>query len=399
MDVPLNLLVVDDDEIDRMAVRRSLRHAGVNMTLTEAGDYATAIAALQERPYDCVFLDYRLPDRDGLAVVQEVRGRGDKTPLIVLTGQGDEEIAVELMKAGASDYLPKSKVSPEVLARILRNAIRIYQAELQVDRANRQREQLARQREDFVSRLTHDLRTPLVAADRMLKLFKQDAFGETTPEMSEAIAIMIRGNQNLLQMVNTLLEVYRHDAGEKNMMFDTCYLPEILREVYQELTPWAQDKQLSLTLANAVENGGAVMGDRLELRRLFINLIGNGIKFTDRGSVTVRLSLIAAPDPPPSSGVDDAAPDTASNPAPDIAFDTAPLRQIMVEVQDTGPGISPADQAILFDRYRQGNHKRAGSGLGLYLSRRIVEAHNGAITVSSAVGQGSTFTVRLPLKH
>jgi two-component system sensor histidine kinase/response regulator len=379
VDSPLYLLVVDDDEIDRMAVRRSLRNAGINMTLTEAGDYAAAIAALQDRTYDCVFLDYRLPDRDGLAVVQEVRGRGDKTPLIVLTGQGDEEIAVELMKAGASDYLPKSKISPEVLSRILRNALRIYQAEQEAELAKRQREQLARQREDFVSRLTHDLRTPLVAADRMLKLFQQDAFGAVTPEMNDAIAIMIRSNRNLLQMVNTLLEVYRHDAGEKTMLFDPCYLPEILREVCQELMPWAHDKQLTLNLVDATQGGGVVMGDRLELRRLFTNLIGNAIKFTDSGAVTIRLSHDAAdPQAPAANG--------------------ASVRQVLVEVQDTGQGISPADQSILFERYRQGNHKRAGSGLGLYLSRRIVEAHGGAIAVHSTLGEGSVFSVRLPEK-
>ncbi|MFQ3626532.1 MAG: ATP-binding protein [Cyanobacteriota bacterium] len=379
IDAPLSLLVVDDDAIDRMAVRRSLRNACINMTLIEAGDYAAAIAALQERTYDCVFLDYRLPDRDGLAVVQEVRGRGDKTPLIVLTGQGDEEIAVELMKAGASDYLPKSKVSPEVLSRILRNALRIYQAEQEAELAKRQREQLARQREDFVSRLTHDLRTPLVAADRMLKLFQQDAFGAVTPEMNEAIAIMIRSNQNLLQMVNTLLEVYRHDAGEKTMLFDPCYLSQILREVCQELTPWAQDKQLALEMVDDTEGGGVVMGDRLELRRLFTNLIGNAIKFTDRGSVILRLSWVVA----------DAEAATANGDS---------LRQVLVEVQDTGPGIPPGDQSILFERYRQGNHKRAGSGLGLYLSRRIVEAHGGAIAVRSALGEGSVFSVWLPEK-
>jgi len=380
IDAPLSLLVVDDDEIDRMAVRRSLQNAGINMILVEAGDYAAAIAALQERTYDCVFLDYRLPDRDGLAVVQDVRGRGDKTPLIVLTGQGDEEIAVELMKAGASDYLPKSKVSPEVLSRILRNALRIYQAEQEAELAKRQREQLARQREDFVSRLTHDLRTPLVAADRMLKLFQQDAFGAMTPEMSDAIAIMIRSNQNLLQMVNTLLEVYRHDAGEKTMIFDPCQISEILREVCQELMPWAQDKQLALDMVDGTEGGGVVMGDRLELRRLFTNLIGNAIKFTDSGSVTLRLSRVVA----------DAEAFTLNGTSP---------HQVLVEVQDTGPGIPPGDQSILFERYRQGNHKRAGSGLGLYLSRRIVEAHGGAIAVRSTLGEGSVFSVWLPEKR
>lgn len=135
MEEIIKILVVEDDEVDRMAVRRALNTAGIPVEMAVAVDGKSAIATLNQQSFECVLLDYRLPDGDGLALVQEIRGAGSKVPLIVLTGQGDEQLAVELMKSGASDYLPKSKVSPETLSRSVRNAVRIYRAETEATRA------------------------------------------------------------------------------------------------------------------------------------------------------------------------------------------------------------------------------------------------------------------------
>jgi signal transduction histidine kinase len=231
------------------------------------------------------------------------------------------------------------------------------------------------QREDFVSRLTHDLRTPLVAADRMLHLFLQEVFCTISPEMKQAIKMMIRSNQNLLEMVNTLLEVYRFEAGKKNLNYESCDLTEIATEVVGELSPLAVEKNLILKLdthelTQTGNNGGIVNGDRLELRRVFNNLIANAIKFTDTGSIEVRIFQALSP--------------------------TNHLSQIIIEVQDTGYGIAAEDQGTIFERFRQGRNKRSGSGLGLHLSQCIIEAHGGKIELSSQLGKGSTFTVRLP---
>ncbi|MGG6298189.1 ATP-binding protein [Leptolyngbya sp. AN02str] len=374
MEERYRVLVVDDDNVDRMAVRRALKTAGIAVDLSEAWDFSSAIETLKTQRFDCLFIDYRLPDKDGLELVRDLRHRGVQIPLIVLTGQGDEQVAVEMMKAGANDYLSKSRITPQNLARVLHSAVQIYQAQREAELAKQQREQLVRQREDFVSRLTHDLRTPLVAADRMLRLFQDNAFGEPSAEMSDAIAIMIRSNKNLLQMVNTLLEVYRHEAGHKSMSFTLCDMKPIVQEVIQELSPLAEEKGIRLTddMPQNDQAATTVAGDMLELRRVLTNLVGNAIKFTDKGSITVRLSGSEPPHTPD---------------------------RVKIEVIDTGAGIPPEDQAMLFERFRQGNHKRAGSGLGLYLSRCIIEAHRGTIGVKSEVGRGSNFMIRLPAKR
>jgi signal transduction histidine kinase/FixJ family two-component response regulator len=131
----LALLLVEDDTVDRMAVRRTLRAAGLDVALTEVSDHAEALLALREREFDCILLDYRLPDSDGLAVLRDLRERGITAPVVMLTGQGDEQLAVEIMKAGALDYLTKGSLTPEYLAQSVRNAVRVHRAERAATRA------------------------------------------------------------------------------------------------------------------------------------------------------------------------------------------------------------------------------------------------------------------------
>ena len=222
-------------------------------------------------------------------------------------------------------------------------------------------------REDFVSRLTHDLRTPLVAADRMLDLLQQEAFGTLTPSMKEAITTMQLSNHSLLEMANTILEVYRYEAGRKRLTF-TCFdLAELVKEVVKELQPLAQQKAIALNYEIDAQQNHEMTGSRLEIRRILTNLVGNSLKFTDNGYINLEINKNA--------------------------------NQIVIKVQDTGCGIAPEEQVNLFERFRQGNHRLSGSGLGLHLVRQIVEAHQGQIFVESEINQGSIFTVQLPVKQ
>ena len=155
---PVRILVVDDDEVDRIAVRRSLRSAEFPCTVGDAASLRDAEAALRGGAPDCLVLDYMLPDGNGLDLVRRIRGSGLRVPIIMLTGQGDEAIAVELMKAGATDYLPKEGLTPERLQHSIRNALRLSRAEQQVDVVERERarllvmEQAAREEADVAHR-------------------------------------------------------------------------------------------------------------------------------------------------------------------------------------------------------------------------------------------------------
>lgn len=355
------ILVVDDSPDNLFLVQTILEEEGYFVVLAEDG--RSALQKIEQSPPDLVLLDVMMPGMDGYEVTRRLRENAHLPfiPILLITAY-DSPSVVEGLDTGADDFIRKPVQVDELLARV-RSLLRLKHS---VD----ERDQIARQREDFVSRLTHDLRTPLVAADRMLGLFQQGALGELPPSMGEAVGTMIRSNRNLLAMVNTLLEVYRYEAGRKTLAFSVVELRELVKEVVEELMPLAQEKNLALKLDLGNDpQPTKVMGDRLELHRVFTNLVGNAIKFTDQGTIHIRLSH------PHHNG-------------------HSP--QIRVEVQDSGPGITPEDQEMLFERFRQGNHKRSGSGLGLHLSRRIVDAHQGQIQVQSQIGQGSTFAVELP---
>lgn len=366
------ILAVDDSPDNLFLVQTILEDKGYQVSLAENG--SSALSSIEKSPPDLILLDVMMPGMDGYEVTRRVRQSQDRLgfiPILLITAHQQSSV-VEGLDAGADDFIRKPVDMDELLARV-RSLLRLKHS---ID----EREQMSRQREDFVSRLTHDLRTPLVAADRMLNLFLEEAFGTVSPEMREVIDVMIRSNKSLLQMVNTLLEVYRHDAGSKTLTFSPVDLYQVVQEVIQELKPLAQMQDLSLQVEVLDSNSGGpssavVLGDRLELRRVLTNLVGNAIKFTDQGSVTVRLASAT----------------------PEGRDGDQPPYWMKVEVEDTGAGIPPADQATLFERFRQGDHKRAGSGLGLYLSRRIIEAHKGLIEAKSQIGQGSVFTIWLPV--
>ena len=360
------ILAVDDTQDNLILVQAILESEGYKIDL--ASDGIKALRQIEQSPPDLILLDVMMPGIDGYEVTRRIRNNPTISyiPILLITAFHQSSV-VEGLDAGADDFIRKPFDTDELLARV-RSLLRLKHS---LD----EQQKMARQREDFVSRLTHDLRTPLVAADRMLNLFEMETFCKISPEMKQAIAVMIRSNQNLMEMVNTLLEVYRFEAGKKTLNWEECDLREISQEVVRELSPLTNEKGLTLEIDTRKldplsQKPAIIMGDRLELRRVLNNLIANAIKFTDTGGITICIY------------------ETSSNPGdPD---------SVIIEVQDTGYGIAPEDRATIFERFRQGRNKRSGSGLGLHLSHRIVEGHRGTIKVASEVGKGSLFTMQLP---
>jgi two-component system sensor histidine kinase/response regulator len=362
------ILSVDDVQDNLNLVRTILEGEGYD--IDSAIDGTIALEKIRKLPPDLIILDVMMPGINGYQVTQEVRNdkKINYIPILLLTAYPESNASlVKGLDAGADDFIRKPFEIEELLARV-RSLLRLKHS------MDEQRK-MTLQREDFVSRLTHDLRTPLVAANRMLALFLQEVYCPISPDMKTAINVMSRSNQNLLEMVNTLLEVYRFEAGKKNLNFQSCNLITIAAEVVSELTPLALEKNLTLNLEThesspTGNNGGIVNGDRLELRRVFNNLIGNAIKFTDTGNIEIRIFETLSP--------------------------TNHDSQVIIEVQDTGYGIAAEDQGTIFERFHQSKNKSSGSGLGLHLSSQIVAAHGGKIELSSEIGKGSIFTVKLP---
>jgi two-component system, sensor histidine kinase and response regulator len=359
------ILVVDDSMDNNYLIQCLLQEEGYHVELAENGE--EALVKVNEYCPDLILLDVMMPVMDGYEVTRRIR-QDTSLPFIpiLLTTAYDQMSVARGLDIGADDFIRKPVEFDELLARV-RSLLRLKHS---VDERN----QIASQREDFVSRLTHDLRTPMVAADRMLNLLSQGVMGDLSPDVQEAIDIMSRSNQNLLTMVNTLLEVYRYEAGRKTLNFSPVDLSVLATEVVEELSPIAIDKGLILKVGSAPAGPLLVKGDRLELHRVITNLVGNAVKFTDKGRVILDL------------GMDETGLKLANRQG----------AVVLLAVQDTGSGIPPEEHAMLFESFTQGKHKRSGSGLGLHLTRRIAEAHSGEIRVQSKVGEGSTFTVLLP---
>ncbi len=227
MNTVLDILVVDDDEVDRALVRRVLRATGLNLSFQEVDTCTTAIARLQQQSFDCVFVDYLLPDGDGLALVQEIRRLGLTVPLVVLTGQGDEQIAVEVMKAGASDYLSKAKISPETLARSLQYAVRIHSAEQQAALANQRLgasdvrfRSLVQNSRDIIAALTAQgtIQYTSPSVTRILGYQPEDLIGKNafervhSEDVTAVQAVVVQVLQNPTVAVTVELR-YRHADG------------------------------------------------------------------------------------------------------------------------------------------------------------------------------------------
>ncbi len=189
---PISLLLVDDDAIDRQAVRRALRTSDLQVTIREVDDRDGALAALAAGTFDVILLDYQLPGADGLEVLQQLRAAGERTPVIMLTGQSDAQIAAALMKAGASDYLAKSQLSPEVLASSLRSAMRIKRAEAQTARAEAQRREAEialRHSEHLLATTLRSIGDAVIATDAEGAITFMNPLAERLTGWSDAAAV------------------------------------------------------------------------------------------------------------------------------------------------------------------------------------------------------------------
>ena len=425
-----SILLIDDDEVDRLTVKRALKKANFSAFITEAVNGQEAIAKLIQgniqpqinRPasnylvdvsaseqnseknnylnnFDLILLDYLLPDIDGLNLLAALKKIDFNLPVIVLTGQGDEQIAVEMMKSGAADYLLKGKIEPKTLSKAINNAIRINQAEQAVKLANqrlrasnelllsknleleRQQQQIKLQniklqesynlKSDFLATMSHELRTPMNAIMGFSQLLLRQHTEPLSLQQQNLVERIFHNSNNLLNMINEMLDFSKIEAGKLELnpqRFDLKYLTRITVE---ELRSLAIEKQLSLVTDIQLEDNFIVQ-DANFVKRIMINLLSNAIKFTESGQIMVQVKEIDK-------------------------------TKIAIAVSDTGVGVALEDQGKIFEAFRQADQsftrQHSGTGLGLAITNSLIKMMGGKISLDSTLGQGSTFTVEIPRKY
>ncbi len=499
------LLLIDDDEVDVMTFQRSLRKSELPHHLTICYNADEALSAIEQNAFDCIFLDYLLPGIDGLQLLMKMRDMAVNTPVAVMTSQGDEKIAVEMIKNGAFDYFTKSEINPDKISKVVFSAVRLSDSEKQrfiaekkiiennsrlnailestknliyafdrnlnlisfnssfkenlehllrmhdvvkadinlkdlplseerkntlianIERCflgeqftvleqvsfsndatketpwyettfnpiidgsssvtgvaiysqdvtkNKKIEQdllqakndaiaAAQAKSEFLSNMSHEIRTPMNAIIGLTELLLEESFEGTILENIKSIKYSA---DNLLVIINDILDFSKIEAGKvtfENIDFDLRHRMAELRKTFEHRT---KEKGVGFEIDIDSQIPSVIKGDPYRLNQVLFNLVGNAIKFTSEGFIKVSAKLLSKED-----------------------------NKITLQfaVKDTGIGIPQSAQAKIFESFTQANtdttRKYGGTGLGLAITKNLVQLQGGELSLTSAVGEGTTF--------
>jgi signal transduction histidine kinase len=367
----IRILLVEDNPGDVRLLREALREAGSDQFhLTHVTRLSDAMARLEDASFDVILTDLSLPDCQGLEACTRLHERVPKIPIVVLTGTDDEANAVEALHKGAQDYLVKGRMTAGyVLARALRYAIERHRLRCTLEQTQ---ERQLRVKDDFLSHVSHELRSPLAAVHQFVSIVLDRIAGDLTPEQTEYLQIALKNVDQLRVMIDDLFEAMKMDAGKLSLECAWLAIGELIEEALKTVQKRADDKGIQLS-AEVPSELPEVWADRHRVMEILTNLLTNAIKYTPAGgSVSVHAATVGD----------------------DASF-------LCVSVKDTGWGIAPKDHKRIFERLYQvpgiNSSSRRGLGLGLHICQQLVHLHGGRIWVESAVGRGSTFSFTLPL--
>lgn len=507
MEEEVRVLVIDDDDVDRLTLNRALKKSEINHTLTECSRADDAFDLLKSNRYDCIFLDYLLPGTDGLMILRKFRQEGIKTPVIIVTSQGNEKVAVEMMKAGASDYIVKDHINPTNIKRIIQTVTflreierqqemaesalkisegrlaeaqkiarmgnweftpdfdevywseemyRIFELELTFDltskhylsffhpddayiikeglekalhgtplnndlqivkpdgtykyvniqayyhvdaqtgkgkyigtvqdvdqrkrvehelvEAKKLAEESGKIKEQFLANMSHEIRTPLnaIIGFSNLLLGGKSNFNE---EDLNSIKAIHSASEHLLAIINDILDVSKIESGKLVFEHMDFSLEELVNGVLDLFKLKSKQKEINLLYKIDENVPPYLTGDPVRLNQILVNLISNAIKFTDKGSVKLFVSVI---------------------------LQTENNVSIQFTVQDSGIGIASDKLESIFESFTQASNETTrvygGTGLGLTIVKRLVELQKGEISVTSTLNEGTIFRVNIPFE-
>jgi two-component system sensor histidine kinase/response regulator len=415
----LRVLHVEDSDVDAKLIAHALRRGYRGLRIERVADADAMRAALTAEPWDVIVSDWALPTFSGLGALRLTKELGLDVPFLIVSGTIGEEAAVDAMREGAHDYLLKDRLTrlvPAVERAIgdgrLRAELRHrrVQAEEEAQRVRDELERRVAQRTDdlhvanerlsgeltertraeealtlakhaavsanlaksvFLANMSHEIRTPMNAILGYAQLLQRDA--GLSPEQRQSLEIIQRAGDHLLDLINDVLEMSKIEAGHRKLVERDVDLVTLLEDLTSMFRLRADDEHLAFAIHISADVPRFIVSDEGKLRQVLVNLLGNAMKFTREGGVSVRLRVR------PAAGAD----------------------RLIVEIEDTGPGIALGEIQELFHPFAQaplGARARGGTGLGLAISRDFAHLLGGDITVESRVGEGSVFTFDIPIK-
>ncbi len=357
---PLRVLIVEDSDDDEALVLRELRRSGFEVTHQRVQTAAAMREALADS-WELVLSDFSMPEFDGYRALDVLAESGLDIPLIIVSGTIGEETAVGALQAGARDFVLKHRLARLVPA--IERALR----ELEGRRAHRRAEEASQSKSRFLASMSHELRTPLNAIIGFADILLSGDVPPEAPEQKEFLGDILKSGHHLLRLINDVLDLSKVEAGKLEFDPEPIVFADVAGEVGSIVRATASAKGVRLDVDAA--DVGSVVLDPGRLKQVLYNYLSNAIKFTrEGGTVTLRARVISSD-------------------------------SFRVEVNDTGVGIAARDLARLFAEFQQVGAQAAnagGTGLGLALTKRLVEAQGGTVGVTSTVGEGSTFFAILP---
>ncbi len=407
----LRVLLIEDDPDDYLLTTELLAEIpGSKIAFTWATDYDAGLEAIAKCEHDACLLDYRLGKKDGILLLREALGLGCKAPIILLTGEGDRDLALQALDAGAADYLVKGEIDAASLERSIRYALQQKQhasdleekvaertaeleqvnaalrqsagqiralfetaeaARLAAEAAKSRAEAATRAKDDFLAALSHELRTPLNPALLLATSLAEDR--SLPAPVRDDINVIAKGIALQARLVDDLLDITRITGGKLRLDLRPMDAHLALGHAHEILRAEIAEQRIDVQLDLKAQRH-TIIADAVRMQQIFWNVLKNAVKFTPPGgSVIVR----------------------TCNPVEDP-------ETFVVEVIDTGIGIEPEMLGRVFDAFIQeehgGGHRFGGIGLGLAISHRLAELQNGRIVAESeGRGRGATFRIEVPL--
>ena len=364
-----HVLLIEDNPGDADLVRLRLVEGDSAVSVSCVNRLEDGLASISKQPPSVVLLDLNLPDSHGADTFRKVLEKAPGVPVVILSGQDDEALAMKALHQGVQDYLVKGDITSGQLERVMRYAIERQALIRSLEMSRKQQLEFKNQ---FLSHVSHELRTPLTCIHQFVTILLDGLAGEVNTEQRYHLGTVLNSVNQLRAMIHDLLEATRAESGKIRIEPRCINIADLIQQAISMMAFTAKEKRVGLEVGLDTRIP-FVYADPDRVLQVMINLIDNGIKFTPPdGSVMVKACMVEA-DP----------------------------NMIYLSVSDTGRGIDLEAKTLIFERLYQDpnsiDNSRTGLGLGLFIAKELVELHGGRIWVASEIGNGSTFSFTLPL--